>query len=162
MKHILIIALALVTSAVVFAKDKSSSADKLNKIYKGKKFVTSTETFTIGSDRYLVQHWMQGGKVLPPTTNLLKKIDGIKANNPLQVRIVELNGEIVELTPDANATRKIHKNALKAVKKDRKVFLNMVDDITKAKKKSSSEMAEFYDSVLEVVTNGIDVIESYK
>lgn len=160
MKHILIIALALVTSAVVFAKDKSSSADKLNKIYKGKKFVTSTETFTIGSDRYLVQHWMQGGKVLPPTTNLLKKIDGIKANNPLQVENGELKVEVSELKPDAELARKTKKSAEKALKKDSKNFNKWLDDTKKAKSKSSVDMAEFYDSIIDLATNRVSEVQS--
>lgn len=160
MKHILIITLVLATTAVVFAKDNSSSADKLNKIYKGKKFVTSTEMFTIGSDRYLVQHWMQGGRVLPSTTNLLKKIDGVKANNPLQVENGELKVEVSELKPDAELARKTKKSAEKALKKDSKNFNKWLDDTKKAKSKSSVDMAEFYDSIIDLATNRVSEVQS--
>ena len=132
-----------------------SSKDKLDRLVKGKKYVISTETFEKDGVRYLVQYWRQGGVDLPPTTNVLKKIEGKVIDNPLRI-------EINELTPDANQTRHIKKNAQKAAKKDNKVFWNMVKDVIKAKEKSSTEMVEFYDSLLVVITNGVDATSARK
>lgn len=68
--------------------------------------------------------------------------------------IVAENEILVEtnavLEVDAKKAKKVEKAAAKAKKKDQKNFEKWVSDTEKAKKKSSEDMAEFYDSVLEI------------
>ena len=70
------------------------------------------------------------------TTNELKKVVGAEQDNPLQA--------------DAKKAQKVEKAAAKAKKKDSKNFSKWVSDTEKAKSKSSKDMAEFYDSILEL------------
>ena len=63
--------------------------------------------------------------------------------------------EISELEPDAKATRKAAKAAEKAAKKDSKNFEKWIKDTKKARDKSSGDMAEFYDSILEIATGSV-------
>lgn len=63
--------------------------------------------------------------------------------------------EISELEPDAKATRKAAKAAEKAAKKDSKNFEKWIKNTEKARSKSSDEMAEFYDSILEIATGSV-------
>jgi len=54
------------------------------------------------------------------------------------------------LEVDAKKAKTVEKAAEKAKKKDQKNFQKWVSDTEKAKSKSSDEMAEFYDAVLEL------------
>jgi len=54
------------------------------------------------------------------------------------------------LEVDAKKAQKVEKAADKAKKKDQKNFQKWVSDTEKAKSKSSADMAEFYDAVLEL------------
>lgn len=66
-----------------------------------------------------------------------------------------LRTEIDVLEPDAKAMRKAAKAAEKAAKKDSKNFEKWVKDTEKARSKSSEDMAEFYDSILEIATGSV-------
>lgn len=66
-----------------------------------------------------------------------------------------LRVEIAELEPDAKALRKAAKAAEKAAKKDSKNFEKWIKDTEKARDKSSEDMAEFYDSILEIATGSV-------
>lgn len=54
------------------------------------------------------------------------------------------------LEVDAKKAQKVQKSALKAKQKDEKNFNKWIEDTEKAKRKSSEEMAAFYDAVLEL------------
>jgi len=104
--------------------------------------------------------------VLEDTNKVLKAENGelwrtnaiVVAENEI---LVETNAVIVAqneilvatnavLEVDAKKAQKVEKAAAKAKKKDTKNFQKWVSDTEKAKSKSSEDMAEFYDSVLEL------------
>ena len=64
--------------------------------------------------------------------------------------VLRTNVEILE--PYAKAMRKVAKAAEKAAKKNLKNFMKWVNDTKKARDKSGEDMAEFYDSILEIAT----------
>lgn len=67
-----------------------------------------------------------------------------------------LVAEVTALEPDAKELRKAVKAAEKAAKKDAKNFEKWVKDTKKARDKSSEDMAEFYDAILEIATGKED------
>lgn len=67
-----------------------------------------------------------------------------------------LVAEVTALEPDAKELRKAVKAAEKAAKKDAKNFEKWVKDTEKARNKSSEDMAEFYDAILEIATGKED------
>lgn len=66
-----------------------------------------------------------------------------------------LRVEVASLEPDAKEFRKATKAAEKAAKKDSKNFEKWIKDTQKARDKSSEDMAEFYDSILEIATGSV-------
>ena len=66
-----------------------------------------------------------------------------------------LRVEVEQLEPDAKELRKAVKAAEKAAKKDTKNFEKWIKDTEKARDKSSEDMAEFYDSILEIATGSV-------
>ena len=66
-----------------------------------------------------------------------------------------LRVEVAQLEPDAKELRKAVKAAEKAAKKDAKNFEKWVKDTEKARDKSSEDMAEFYDAILEIATGSV-------
>ena len=68
-----------------------------------------------------------------------------------------LRVEVAGLEPDAKALRKAAKAAAKAAEKDAKNFEKWIGDTEKAARKSSAEMAEFYDAVLAIATNAASI-----
>lgn len=66
-----------------------------------------------------------------------------------------LRVEVAQLEPDAKELRKAAKAAEKAAKKDSKNFEKWIKDTEKARSKSSDDMAEFYDSILEIATGSV-------
>lgn len=74
----------------------------------------------------------------------------VSSNEVLVVENEYLVATNAVLEVDAKKAQKVAKNAEKARKKDQKNFEKWVSDTKKAKSKSSEDMAEFYDSVLEL------------
>jgi len=74
----------------------------------------------------------------------------VASNETLYVEMVILAETNAVLEVDAKKAQKVQKNALKAKKKDEKNFNKWIDDTEKAKKKSSTEMADFYDAILDL------------
>ena len=66
-----------------------------------------------------------------------------------------LRVEVAQLEPDAKEFRKAVKAAEKAAKKDAKNFDKWIADTKKARDKSSEDMAEFYDAILEIATGSV-------
>ena len=66
-----------------------------------------------------------------------------------------LRVEVAQLEPDAKELRKAVKAAEKAAKKDAKNFEKWVKDTKKARDKSSEDMTEFYDAILEIATGSV-------
>lgn len=76
----------------------------------------------------------------------------VASNATLYVEMVILAETNAVLEVDAKKAQKVEKNAQKAKKKDEKNYNKWIDDTEKAKKKSSDEMAAFYDAILELAT----------
>lgn len=76
-------------------------------------------------------------------------------NRTLKTRVVNLTRAVEDLEPDAKELRKAVKAAEKAAKKDEKNFEKWVKDTKKARDKSSEEMAEFYDAIIEIATGEV-------
>lgn len=68
-----------------------------------------------------------------------------------------LRSEVALLEPDAKAMWKAQKAAIKAAEKDAKNYSKWLDDTEKAKRKSSAEMAEFYDQMIFIATNAVPI-----
>ena len=66
-----------------------------------------------------------------------------------------LRVEVAQLEPDAKELRKAVKAAEKAAKKDSKNFEKWLKDTIKARDKSSEDMAEFYDAIVEIATGSV-------
>lgn len=66
-----------------------------------------------------------------------------------------LRVEVAQLEPEAKELRKAVKAAEKAAKKDSKNFEKWIKDTEKARDKSSADMAEFYDAILEIATGSV-------
>ena len=77
------------------------------------------------------------------------------ANQVLNTSNSVLRVEVAQLEPDAKELRKAVKAAEKAAKKDSKNFEKWVKDTTKARDKSSEDMAEFYDAIIEIATGSV-------
>lgn len=80
-----------------------------------------------------VVHWYADGHA---KTNTPRRVDLVVQTNTVELLVVK--------------TKKVEKAAEKARKKDQKNFEKWVKDTEKARDKSSSDMAEFYDSILEI------------
>jgi len=74
----------------------------------------------------------------------------VASNETLYVEMVILAETNAVLEVDAKKAQKVQKEAQKAKKKDEKNFNKWINDTEKAKKKSSEEMAGFYDAILEL------------
>lgn len=93
------------------------------------------ERITIGTNDYWVVTYMKGAKPDGVKTNLAYKIEGVPQTNPTEEA--------------AKWTRKLWKAKLKAEKKDQKNYEKWVKDTKKARDKSSAELAEFFQSILD-------------
>lgn len=84
-----------------------------------------------------------------------KILEVTDANQVLNTSNSVLRVEIAQFEPDAKELRKAVKAAEKAAKKDSKNFEKWVKDTKKARDKSSEDMAEFYDAILEIATGSV-------
>lgn len=85
--------------------------------------------------------------VLEKTIN---RYDPAKTNMFARPARASMQTKLDESRKVAAKAEKVEKAAEKAKKKDSKTFSKWVSDTEKAKNKSSDEMAEFYDSMLEL------------
>lgn len=99
------------------------------------------ERVTIGTNEYWIVTYMKGAKPDGVKTNLAHKIEGVPQTNPTE--------------EDAKRSRKAVKAAEKAAKKDSNNFEKWMKDTKKARDKSSADMAEFYDAILEIATGSV-------
>jgi len=86
-------------------------------------------------------------------TNAIIKAENrvlVVSNETLYVEMTILAETNAVLEVDAKKAQKVEKSAQNAKKKDEKNFNKWIDDTEKAKKKSSDEMAVFYDAILEL------------
>jgi len=74
----------------------------------------------------------------------------VSSNATLVVEIDILAETNAVLEVDAKKAQKVEKAAQKAKKKDEKNFNKWIEDTEKAKRKSSEDMADFYDAILEL------------
>ena len=79
-----------------------------------------------------------------PSTNLLARV----ARQSMQSKLDDERDV-------SKWTRKLWKAKLKAEKKDQKNYEKWVEDTEKARDKSSADMAEFYDAILEIATGSV-------
>ena len=84
-----------------------------------------------------------------------KILEVTDTNKVLVASNATLRVEVAHLEPDAKELRKAVKAAEKAAKKDSKNFEKWVKDTKKARDKSSEDMAEFYDAILEISTGSV-------
>lgn len=77
-------------------------------------------------------------------------------NKVLKVEVKTLVSSNAVLEVDAKVAQKIEKSAAKAAKKDQKNFEKWIKDTKKARDKSSEDMREFYDSILEIAERYIE------
>lgn len=125
----------------------AKTADVLTKDEKNalkKRYATRREIITIDDQKYWVVDYAVGGKHVETKTNKVVSVFGVKQENPLEA--------------DAKVARKAQKAAEKAEKKDSKNFQKWIKDTEKARDKSSADMAEFYDEILNIATrraNGV-------
>lgn len=96
---------------------------------------------------------LQGDNFVLEDTNKVLKAENRELWRTNEIVVAEneiLVATNAVLEVDAKNAQKVKKAADKAKKKDQKNFEKWVRDTEKAKKKSSDEMAEFYDAVLEL------------
>lgn len=114
-----------------------------------------------------VTNWLD---IIGKTNNFAKLSYKLQGDNFVLVEtnkfLVATNGvlraEVRNLEPDAKVVREAEKAAQKAAKKDSKNFTKWIDDTEKAKRKSSAEMAEFYDWIIYISTNTIHGVPNGK
>jgi len=96
---------------------------------------------------------LQGKNFVLEETNAVVRAENrvlVSSNAWLSVENEILVATNAVLEVDAKKAQKVAKAAKKARKKDQKNFEKWVSETKKAKSKSSEDMAEFYDSVLEL------------
>ena len=128
-KHILTI-LSVILCGFAFAEFTPAEKEFMNR-----RRAVKRERISIGTNDYWVVTYMKGAKPDGVKTNLAYKIEGVPQTNPTE--------------EDAKWTRKVWKAKLKAEKKDQKNYEKWVNDTEKARDKSSEELAEFFQSVLD-------------
>lgn len=78
---------------------------------------------------------------------MMAKSGEARTNTPKRVDCLVMTNIVEQVVAK---TKKVEKAAKNAAKKDAKNFEKWVQETEKAKEKSSPEMAEFYDSILEI------------
>lgn len=127
-----------------------------NWIYRANRYTNVVDWLDIcgkSNDFAKLSHKLQGDNFVLEETNKIVVAENHKLIVSNDVLVAE-NEILVEtnavLEVSAEKAWKVEKAAAKAKKKDQKNFEKWVKDTEKAKEKSSEEMAEFYDSVLEL------------
>jgi len=125
-------------------------------IFKSSRYTNVVDWLDIcgkSNDFAKLSHKLQGDNFVLKETNAVVVAENrelTSSNVWLTVENEILVATNAVLEVDAKKAQKVAKAAKKARKKDQKNFEKWSSDTKKAKAKSSSDMAEFYDSVLEL------------
>lgn len=138
-KHLLLSACCLFAAVATAAAARTFTPEE--EAFMNRRRAVKRERVTIGTNEYWIVTYMKGAKPDGVKTNLAHKIEGVPQTNPTE--------------EDAKWSRKVAKAAEKAAKKDSKNFEKWVKDTTKARDKSSEDMAEFYDAIIEIATGSV-------
>jgi len=147
----LIVFVAAASSLTAFAeisieKQKELDAMKDRPVLLSREMITDPAGY-----KYIVEHWKNPGEHQKEwVTNKAWKVNGKVQTTTWKRQMDAIKVELDEANVEADKARKVEKSALKAKKKDTKNFNKWIDDTEKAKKKSSEDMAEFYDAILEL------------
>ena len=138
MKKTIAIVLSL-ASAVAVADFKLP--DGYKKMTSAKRVCVKREVIEVGGQKMRVTYWNRDGKpdwILPPVeTNALAHVKGKKQNNALE--------------NDAKLSQDVKKAKKNAAKKDAKNLSKAIDDLKKARDKSSDAMKAVYDPIIEML-----------
>ena len=132
---------------IILSAAVTASADVLDKkaraFFNNRRICVKRDTTT--KPGYVITHWERNGrpdtKAPAVVTNQLFDVLGKKQENPLENELKPL--------------RKMEKARKKAWKKDKKNLEKLIDNMEKARKKSSAEMADLYTSMLEILMNAV-------
>lgn len=119
--------------------------DKYKKQNSNRRVCTAREVVVIDGVTNVVTHWQRAGRpdwILPAVeTNTLKCLAGVKQNNAIENARQEAEAE-------AAPARAVKKAAKNAAKKDLKNLQKAIDDLKKARDKSSDEMKAVYEPLI--------------
>lgn len=103
--------------------------------------------------KFIVEHWQNPNDGKGEwRTNAMVKVTGRKQTTSWGRVKKELEDNLARETVKADRARKVEKAVSKAIEKDRKNLEKWIKETEKARDKSSEGMKDFYDSILELVT----------
>lgn len=103
--------------------------------------------------KFIVEHWQNPNDGKGEwRTNEMFKVTGRKQTTSWGRVKAELEDNLSRETVKADKARKVEKAVSKAIEKDNKNLEKWIKDTEKARDKSSEGMKDFYDSILELVT----------
>ena len=148
-----ILAAAVAMSATVAVGEMTIEQQKTWAKIRDREMLLSRERVSIDNEWYIVEHWQNPGRDKQEwMTNKVFKVTGRKQDTSWSKVKAELEDALAVAEVDAGKARKVEQAAQKARKKDAKNFAKWISDTEKARSKSSDDMKDFYDAILEMST----------